>query len=330
MIKYYEEQDERNDRLIEILKELSDPGKQDILRDQQTLISYIERFNDIYFNGIEKGKKFRHSYARIYQFLYDEMYMEGKDSSILEQNVDLLYKYCSENDEKQMAEMLYKLMDHMELDMVRISRLDSQVGELNEDVELICDDIKDLSAKNKLLKRSYTQYDEQANRLNTQINKIKKSQKKFSKINDQVENAYSQFISILGIFSAIVLVFFGGTSVFASFFQNMADIPYYKTSFTLAIIGIILFDIIFMFFYILSKLLKRNIASIKQNVDGCIAKRIYKRYPYVALFHLIMGIILVISIGFIYHDYTVDKAKSMKIENAKNVDQISSTAKDKK
>lgn len=303
MIKYYEEQDERNDKLIEILRELSDPKKQDILRHQDVIFNYIDRLKKIYFEGLEEGKKFRHSYARIYQFLYDEMYIADNDSSVLEQNVDILYHFCSENDDNQLAEVLYKLLDHMEMDIVRIAHLKKEVGDIQKDVDLVCDDIKTLGEKSKLLNKAYLLHEK----------KVQKSQKKINKINDQVENAYSQYISILGIFSAIVLVFFGGTSIFTSFFGNICKLSYQKIAFTLSITGIILFDIIFMFFYILAKLIKRDIATAKP--QECIwIKRICIRYPYVVLFHIMMGIIFSISC------YSICMDERMKSESSKYIE----------
>ena len=105
---------------------------------------------------------------------------------------------------------------------------------------------------------------------------------------------------ILLFFSAIVLVFFGGMDGFGSIFSNMQNIGRFKLSFVFAMVGMIVFDIIFMFLYILAKLLRREIASSQAEIIGqCTiinwVKRVWMRYPYVLMFNLAMCIIMILS-----------------------------------
>lgn len=302
MDSYYSDQDKRNDKLIGILRELGDFELQQKLRLSDICDNYVNSFKKIYFDGMESGKKFRHSYSRIYQFIYDELYEEKNDPSILDENINWLYKYCSKNNELEIAEALYKLMDHIEMDIVRISNLRNQVDGLRDDIDLLYDDTKKLMDNSNRLDESYKKYDEQSSELNRKIKKFQKTKSKIDKIDEQVENSYSQFISILGIFAGIVIVFFGGASVFSGFYAGLSEVKSLTViAFTLSLTGLILFDIIFLFFYILAKLVKSDIATSKaKNIKG--NKRLLMRYPYFFIFNIMMIAIIIVCLGVEHFD----------------------------
>ena len=135
---------------------------------------------------------------------------------------------------------------------------------------------------------------------------VKEFREETNSLKGKVEDSYSQFVSILGIFSAVVLVFFGGMTAFGELFANMHSIGRFKLIFTAAFVGLIIFNMVFMFLYVLAKLLNREIAaSTTAEAVGKYAltrwiKRIWGRYPYLLLFNSVMFMVMLISFAAWY------------------------------
>ncbi len=135
---------------------------------------------------------------------------------------------------------------------------------------------------------------------------VKEFREETNSLKGKVEDSYSQFVSILGIFSAVVLVFFGGMTAFGELFANMHSIGRFKLIFTAAFVGLIIFNMVFMFLYVLAKLLNREIAaSTTAEAAGKYAltrwiKRIWGRYPYLLLFNSVMFMVMLISFAAWY------------------------------
>lgn len=56
----------------------------------------------------------------------------------------------------------------------------------------------------------------------------------------------TQMVSVLGIFAAVVVAFFGGMSYFTSAFSNINEAPLYKTLIITSILGMVICDSIYM------------------------------------------------------------------------------------
>ena len=153
---------------------------------------------------------------------------------------------------------------------------------------------------------------EQAQKINLEIEEFRSETEE---LKEKVNDSYSQFVSILGIFSAIVLVFFGGMTAFSSIFANMQNINRFKLAFITALVGMIIFNLIFMFLYVLAKLLGREIvASTASEVGGKFkfinwVKRIWGRYPYMLMFNITMLVIMMMSFiswyGLTYYNWKI-------------------------
>lgn len=107
---------------------------------------------------------------------------------------------------KVLLKSLEKLYDHIQLEYMRWTEINQQ-------------NIK-LERKNKELIRRAEQLKEQQNVLTDQQDEIIGNYDymnlEFEKVKDQMSSIYIQFISILGIFAAIVIAVFGGMNVMAS------------------------------------------------------------------------------------------------------------------
>lgn len=77
----------------------------------------------------------------------------------------------------------------------------------------------------------------------------------FSKEN---KNLQTQVISILGIFSAIVVAFFGGFSYFTSTFSNLHNIAAPKAVVIASILGIVIYNTIYVLLNFILYFVKRS------------------------------------------------------------------------
>ena len=114
---------------------------------------------------------------------------------------------------------------------------DSEINSCNETIQKIENRIND---KNTGLNALYEKADERENNIE---NKIK-------------GNVYSEFIAILGIFTAITFAIFGGMNLLSNLFQNIGSTPASlgQTMILAAIFGLIMWGIIELLFYWISKI----------------------------------------------------------------------------
>lgn len=231
----------------------------------------------------------RHKYSEVSAYL-----METKDIEYLLENLRKIQDRLNEHSEDENVSIkVFKLIDHISLELNRtnynsksfsdmqVNMLNMALSEASKQIHTAVDDIRQ----------------EQTRKIEFEVDEFKKGT---GELKERVEDSYTQFVSILGIFSAIVLVFFGGMDGFGSIFSNMQNIGRFKLTFVVAMVGMIVFDIIFMFLYILAKLLRREIASSQAEIIGqCTiinwVKRVWMRYPYVLMFNLAMCIIMILS-----------------------------------
>ena len=129
---------------------------------------------------------------------------------------------------------------------------------------------------------------------------LKTMKERVEKLTKDTDSAYSNFISILGIFSAVVMVFFGGSTVFSKAIGHIYDTPIDRMFLICTLCGVIIFDIIFMFIYFLSKLLDKPISATADSVYWMnIFTRFRLRYPIVFYVNLFGCVAILISSIFI-------------------------------
>lgn len=114
---------------------------------------------------------------------------------------------------------------------------DSEINSCNEAIQKIENQIND---KNTGLNALYEKVDERENNIE---NKIK-------------SNVYSEFIAILGIFTAITFAIFGGMNLLSNLFQNIGSTPASlgQTLILASIFGLIMWGIIELLFNWISKI----------------------------------------------------------------------------
>ncbi len=237
----------------------------------------------------------RHKYSEVSAYL-----MEADDIEYLLENLRRIQSRLGEYPEDELISIkVFKLIDHITLELNRIKYNFKNFNEMN------------LHTMNAALTNAAKAVDSAMTELRKEQSQkidleVKEFREETNSLKGKVEDSYSQFVSILGIFSAVVLVFFGGMTAFGELFANMHSIGRFKLIFTAAFVGLIIFNMVFMFLYVLAKLLNREIAaSTTAEAAGKHAltrwiKRIWGRYPYLLLFNSAMFMIMLISFAAWY------------------------------
>ena len=211
----------KNQQLINIIDGMS---KSDI--DNATT---IEKLKDIY------SEDFRHSYSMISKKLHD-MDSDERDivSEGMSQLVDGLIEYeksgSSIDGIEGLIKGITKLNDHINLEIIRI-QLDTQADEK----------LRDAVVRAETIKENTSYLETNVNDLNSEIWDLK----------NQAESSNTESITILSIFAGIVFVFTGGFSLISTALQNINSASVYKMTYTLSLVGMLIYNLIFLFFYII-------------------------------------------------------------------------------
>ena len=240
------ENQQRNE-FRKILLELSKSQK--CLQEPGQRVNIYKRLEALYY-AEPNVKRFRHFYSDIFSVL--TQVHEGPelgDINILGQNLDVIrngYKPQNKSVDGNtidVSDAINKLYDHVNLDIARITYSDAADRKISGESSL-----KKLQA--------------QINELN---DNVKVTEKNLSDIEDKLENSQKEYISILGIFAAVVLAFTGGIAFTTSVLNNIAQASIYRMVAVSLIIGLVLINVIFGLFYYLNSMVSRNRKDVKTN-----------------------------------------------------------------
>lgn len=232
---------EKRDALNEVLIELS--KSQDILREARDRASFFMRFEDIYYNCNGK-ENFRHYYSDIFSTL---TLIDGDSSigslDILAQNIQTVKDgYIPKNTDDNgntidISKEIVKLYDHTNLDIARINYSKTMTNETMSEL-----------AKNRLLVESLEQNVRESEDAIKEISdKTVDDLKQLSgQVQERQEDMQKEYITILGIFAAIVLAFTGGIVFSSSVLENIDKASIYRISLMAFIIGLVFFNLIWI------------------------------------------------------------------------------------
>ena len=233
---------EKRDSLRQLLMDLS--KSQDVLKDRKDRRDYYLRLEAIYYNT--DSDNYRHFYSDIFACL---SLIDADDSlgnlDILAQNMEAIKEgYIPINrDEAHNNELIdirkeiIKLYDHTNLDISRINYTKRMAGETQSELARAKVLIEDL--KNKLAESDVARA-EAVNHLNTESSKLKEE------VRDGQKKMQNEYITILGIFAAIVLAFTGGMTFSSSVLENMDKASSYRMIAIVLILGLVLSNLIWL------------------------------------------------------------------------------------
>lgn len=206
-------------------------------------------------------KDYRHSYYAISGVIYT---LRSEERAFLSTNLDELKEWMeTHNHTGASATGFLKFYDHCKLEIIRLDKNDTEFEKLEKEGLAIIDKIENVK----------------------------------SNIQEEQKGVYASFVTILGIFAAVVLVFFGGATVFTGIFENLhlKELTRWKILFTVSIVGLVVYNLIFMLLYAISKIIKRQIAATENPKYQFFLARWIEKYPYLFVFNLAMIILAIIS-----------------------------------
>lgn len=254
--------EEKNQKLSQIIFDLSEY--------ENDYDRIIEELKDIY------DGEYRHSYAQISRslFYFDFDEREAVSSGLDNVIFRLLELERDESSYSSIRKSVIKLKDHIDLEIMRYSLND----EANARLETALESAEELNATTSFLS-----------------NEVNELQGKSWDFQNKMESLNTQSITILSIFAGLVFVFTGGFSFIGTALQNINNASIYKLTFVLSLVGMMMFDLIFLFFYMIAKLTNKNISSscIKSHNQVCdkesecakcnIIQRFLRRFYYVII-----------------------------------------------
>lgn len=232
---------------------------------------------------IYEDPEFRHSYASISRVL-ESLSPDQRDalSSYVEQIRDSAPDILSEEGWQPevragLQKRLFKLCDHIELECIRLGRIDK--------VEFI---------GNKA-----------SSELESADEKLGSVEERAEELKNKVSNYHAQSISILGIFSGLVVTVSGALQFTASGLQNLTNISAPKIILFVAVSFFFLFNVVFMMMYCIARISGTSVASNcnNRNCSDCAKckrqiRRFQKKYPYIFWFDVVA--ILLCVLAFLY------------------------------
>jgi len=227
-----QQEEKQRKKFRDILRTLAE--SQTLLEDSEKSKSIYRKLEDLYYpkSGEES---FRHFYSDIFSELSLIRKEESKGSiDILGQNLSEIRKnYIPKNLDTDgniidISASIRKLFDHVNLDIARILYSDGGDDKLARDADL------------KTVKQ-------RVNELTTNINKTA----------DSIKNAQKENITILGIFSAVVLAFTGGIAFTTSVFEHLHQSSIYRVVLITLLIGLILTNLLYALFFYVEKLIAK-------------------------------------------------------------------------
>lgn len=283
-----EREREHQVQLEQVIYELSEYPLEDT-----EVIKMLVQLRNIYANG------FRHSYADLFSVIssvkeHDKLVVRKYNSEYLLNNLQSLRKVIDEDYEKSVAvsekteySALYKhfrkLCDHVNLEICRMDYFTTKD-----------DQIKDRESQVERMTEKVSEVNEEIIKLKSELNIAK----------DTIEKSQTTAITVIGLFSAIIMSFFGGISFTDQSLTILSDSSPIRLVFVLALVGFTLFNLLFLILYIVGKLTGRKICSQclistdkTKKICTCIKQSFWckmtKRYPYVLWTNCILVFLLV-------------------------------------
>ncbi len=233
-----EHEQNKRETLNNILIELS--KSQDILKDAKNKDIYFKKLESVYYNCDEEN--FRHYYSDIFSTL---TLIDGDSSigslDILAQNIQVIKDaYIPRNYDKSknmidISKEILKLYDHTNLDIARINYTKEMTDKTKSELTNNKLSLKSIEDDFKETKRELT---ELAHETTENFQNIAKE------VQDKQAGMQKEYITILGIFAAIVLAFTGGTVFSSSVLENINKPSIYRITLIALIIGFVLFNLI--------------------------------------------------------------------------------------
>ena len=236
-------EEEKREAFREALETLSDVSPDSSL-DEASIKRFIGFFDCLYASNDDGG--FRHMYSDVCQVMFSFLDIEDLDDGIpfhvvnLENNVTMIKEYAEKGvTYESAARGLRKLQDHISLECNRMRYMAVQNKRHKESIDNLADDFE---------KKIDATLEEASNSFKNQITETK----------DALQRNY---ITILGIFAAVVIAFMSATAFSSSVLQSMANVSIYRLSFAMFALGFFIFNLVCALFAFLGNLTEKQVVA---------------------------------------------------------------------
>lgn len=239
----------------------------------------------------------RHKYSEVSRYIFN---LGDSDIDVLAVNLKLIAKFAEKKNEDNITHNINKLIDHTDLAHIQRKYIENEVKK-NE----------------RLLRgihRSIMNARSESQKLTQDLVKTKKSlDENYNKISSDIDkhksNIYTQFVTILGIFTAITFGVFGGMEILGNVMSNIVEVRVPKLlMFSSLIIGSIL-TILFMLLTGVSNIVGLPIRNCGCSRDNKCNHTPFQKHP-VYFIGMITSLYLFL-IGVITHGYDTKNLKGI-------------------
>lgn len=224
---------QRGEILKDALKALSDVAPEAAL-DEAEVKEFIEFFSRLY----EGECPYRHLYSNVCAVMYEHLNTnpDKLDDGVpyparnLASNMELIYRSIEVTDRPESVKRsVYKLYDHIELENTRMKYMAQQNKAQIEGVEKLHKEVEDVGAKAEAM---------------------------WENVANMQDDLQRNYVTILGIFAAIVIAFAAGSTFSSSVIQSMASVSIYRLAFVMMVLGLFLFDLVMALFFFICRVSK--------------------------------------------------------------------------
>ncbi len=244
-------------------------------------VDNISTINNMKFNG-DKIK-----YGYVSKFIKD---IDPDKRDILLTNTELCIKL---SDMLEFNDTFMQILNHIILEVPRATELD-----------FVKEQTQRYSQQNRDFRKMQREFSVKIEDFGNEFEKIKEE---FNRFENRIGNIQNEFIGILSIFSAIIIAFFGGIQVLGQVISSIKDANFYLLVMVTIIIGLVLFNIIYMLLYTVSKIITKNIGINIYKCESCYnankLKCLINKYPIVFWYNSISMILFI----FIFSIFNLDK-----------------------
>lgn len=231
---------QRGEILRDALKALSDVAPEAAL-DEAEVKEFIEFFSRLY----EGECPYRHLYSNVCAVMYEHLNKnpDKLDDGVpyparnLASNMELIYRSIEDTDRPESVKRsVYKLYDHIELENTRMKYMAQQNKAQIEGVEKLHKEVEDVGSKAGAIRED-----------------MENLEGRMDSMQDDLQRNY---VTILGIFAAIVIAFATGSAFSSSVIQSMTSVSIYRLAFVMVVLGLFLFDLVMALFFFICRVSK--------------------------------------------------------------------------
>lgn len=214
-------------------------------------------FASLYSKNYNNSISFRHYYSDIFGVLTD-IWNSNLSKGCIENMTTRLDRVISngESYDYLIIKKIKKLYDHIDLEQSRINYFYNtirntqgiHITDMKEEFRKLTDKI-----------------DESSKQLKKQDTKTKTMEKKYSTMEKKVNEYQKEYISILSIFSSVVLAFIGGMVFSTSILENIHKMNIFIGLSVISLLGIVLSNILLLLFNFISRLIYYKRSFIKDS-----------------------------------------------------------------